>query len=60
MLEREFIQSIVGRVKGKHKEISDEEIRRDIERINEEVEREHIRPSVDLFMKKLDDMYKNR
>lgn len=57
MLESELIQSVIGQVKGKHPDISNEEIREDIERINEQLEKEHVRPSVDLFVKRLDETY---
>lgn len=60
MLESEFIQSVVGQVKGKHPDIFNDEIRRDIDKINNELEEKHIRPSVDLFIKKLDEMYKGK
>ena len=58
MLEREFIECIIGQIRGKHHDIPDAEIRRDIETINNGLERDHIRPSVELFVKKLEEKYK--
>jgi hypothetical protein len=58
MLEREFIECVIGQIKGKHHDIPREEIERDINRINNSLEEDHIRPSVELFVKKLEEKYK--